>query len=48
MAKVVEPSKVDRVEIKTMTPELVKYHSKHAYEAEDPNALNEFQHTMHS
>ncbi|CDW78883.1 50s ribosomal protein l27 [Stylonychia lemnae] len=45
-AKVVAPQDVQRVEIKGLNPDLIKYHSKFAYQHEDPQDLKLFQEKM--
>ena len=47
-AKVVDAANVQRIEIKTMTPKLFKYHGKNAYEHYDPETTENFQFNLHS
>ena len=42
LAKVVDPEKIERVEIKTMTPELLKYHAKNIFDSPDIESINNF------
>ena len=46
-AKSVAPEKVERIEIKNMTPELFKFHGKFAYESYSADKIDEFQFGLH-
>ena len=42
LVKVVDPEKIERTEIKTMTPELLTYHSKNIFDSPDSESMNNF------
>ena len=46
-AKSVDPLKVQRIEIKNMTPELFKFHGKYAYESYDGDKIDQLQFNLH-